>query len=122
MYLTFAQYAQYGGKLDDAVFLRWEYAARALVDRHTFKRVSKMAIIPESVKRLMFELIGMVEQQGKQQEAPAVTSFSTDGYSESYAKPLTAEEAASAMDALVQQYLSGEADDTGTPLLYRGVG
>ncbi len=122
MYLTLAEYEGMGGTLDDAAFFRWEYSARALVDRHTFKRVSKMATTPESVKRLMFELVGMAEQQGKEQETPSVTSFSTDGYSESYAKPMTAIEVANAMTALIVQYLSGETDDNGTPLLYRGVG
>ncbi|MEA5059374.1 MAG: hypothetical protein VB049_04980 [Candidatus Pelethousia sp.] len=122
MYLTFAEYQAMGGTLDSAAFSRWEYSARALIDRHTFKRVDGMAEIPECVKRLTFELIGMAEQQGKQQDGATVTSFNTDGYSESYAKPMTATEAAAAMDGLVWQYLSGETDDNGTPLLYRGVG
>lgn len=122
MYLTHQEYQDMGGTLDSAAFFRWEYSARALVDQHTFKRVSRMATTPESVKRLMVELIGMAERQGKEQETPSVTSFSTDGYSESYAKPMTAIEAANAMTALIVQYLSGETDDNGTPLLYRGVG
>ena len=122
MYLTHEEYKGWGGTLDSAAFSRWEYSARALIDRHTFKRVSGMVETPESVKRLVFELVGMAEQQGRQQDGTVVASFSTDGYSESYAKPLTAVEAQAAMAALVVQYLSGEKDDAGTPLLYRGVG
>jgi len=52
---------------------------------------------------------------------PAVTSFNTDGYSESYGNTLNADEARRQMNKLVGEYLYGERDDDGVPLLYRGV-
>lgn len=120
MYLSHQEYKDMGGTLEPAAFSRWEYAARALIDQYTFKRVSKMATVPESVKQLMFELVDMEHKANL--ETPAITSFSTDGYSESYAKAPTPTEAAAAMSEAVVRFLSGETDDSGTPLLYRGVG
>ena len=52
----------------------------------------------------------------------AVTSFSNDGYSETYADPLTRERVKEIECELISEYLSEETDDHGTPLLYLGVG
>ena len=41
---------------------------------------------------------------------PAVTSFNTDGYSESYGNTLNADEARRQMNKLVGEYLYGERD------------
>jgi len=52
---------------------------------------------------------------------PAVSSFSNDGYSETYAEPVTAEAISAAERRLIRQYLADETDDEGTPLLWLGV-
>ena len=56
-----------------------------------------------------------------QANTPTVTSFSTDGYSESYGKALSAEDAELSMNRLIVTSLYGEYDDKGVPLLYKGV-
>lgn len=124
MYIDLNYYQQNGGKDDmtDAAFSRNEYRARKLVDKLTQGRVNNMANIPEAVKRLMVELVSLEANQGAELAVhQAVTSFSNDGYSETFADPLTGERLKEIECELISEYLSGEVDDNGTPLLYLGV-
>lgn len=124
MYIDLIYYQQNGGKEDmtDAAFSRNEYRARKLVDKLTQGRVKNMANIPEAVKRLMVELVSLEANQGAELAVhQAVTSFSNDGYSETFADPLTGERLKEIECELISEYLSGEVDDNGTPLLYLGV-
>lgn len=125
MYIDLAYYVDGGGKvnMDDAAFARNEFRARKIVDRYTQGRVRNMAEVPETVKMLMVELVTLESNQGAGiMENQAVQSFSNDGYSETYAEPLTVERVKQIECNLVMEYLSGEVDDEGTPLLYLGVG
>lgn len=125
MYIDLTYYLQNGGKadMDDAAFSRNEFRARKIVDRLTQGRVKNMATVPEAVKRLMVELVTLESTQGAEiTEGKCVTSFSNDGYSETYADPLTGEQVKEIECNLVFEYLSEETDDDGTPLLYLGVG
>lgn len=124
MYIDHGYYLANGGKeMSEAAFSRNEYRARKLVDTLTQGRIRKMAEVPEAVQRLMVELVTMEENQGAGvTEKQAVTSFSNDGYSETYADPLTADRVKEIEYDLIFQYLSDEEDDNGTPLLYLGVG
>ena len=124
MYSDLTYYMQNGGKagMPDAAFSRNEFRARKLVDQRTQGRVKSMTQVPEAVKRLMVELVTLESTQGAELiENQAVTSFSNDGYSETYADPLTADRVKEIEIDLVEEYLSGEVDDDGTPLLYLGV-
>lgn len=124
MYIDIAYYKANGGKADmtDAAFARNEFRARKLVDKLTQGRVKNMAEPPETVKRLMVELVSLESTQGAEiAENQPVTSFSNDGYSETYADPLTRERVKEIECELISEYLSGETDDHGTPLLYLGV-
>ena len=124
MYIDLSYYRQNGGKADmgDAVFSRNEFRARKIVDRLTQNRVKNMQAVPEAVKRLMVELVTLESTQGAEMtERKSVTSFSNDGYSETYADPLTGEQVKELECELVSEYLSGETDDEGTPLLWLGV-
>ena len=82
-----------------------------------------MATVPEAVKLCMMSLIRIDTAAGAEAQiaTPTVTSFSTDGYSESYGHALSAEDAEAAMTRQIQTDLYGEVDDNGVPLLYRGV-
>ena len=124
MYIDLVYYQQNGGKQDmtDAAFARDEFRARKMVDKLTQGRIKNMAKTPEAVKRLMVELVSLESTQGsKITENQAVTSFSNDGYSETYADPLTRERVKEIECELISEYLSEETDDEGTPLLYLGV-
>lgn len=124
MYIDLAYFQENGGKtgITSADFARMEFRARKLVDKQTQNRVSKMKEPPEAVKLLMVELILMEQNQGAAiMENQPVAAFSNDGYSETYADPLTAERVKELETELILQYLSGETDGNGTPLLYLGV-
>lgn len=123
MYIDLTYYMENGGKeMTDAAFSRVEFRARKIVDRFTQGRVQRMSAIPEAVKRLMVELVTLEVTQGAAvQENQAVTSFANDGYSETYADPLTGERVKEIEGNLILEYLSGETDDNGTPLLWLGV-
>lgn len=125
MYIDLPYYKSNGGKADmtDAAFARNEFRARKLVDKLTQGRVKNMAEPPEAVKRLMVELVSLEVTQGAEiVENQAVQSFSNDGYSETYAEPLTGERVKQIECDLISEYLSGETDQNGTPLLWLGVG
>lgn len=124
MYIDLAYYHLNGGKRDmtEAAFAQCEFRSRKLIDKLTQGRVKSMSQIPETVKRLMVELISLESTQGaKIAETQAVSSFSNDGYSETYADPLTPERVKEIECNLISEYLAEENDDHGTPLLYLGV-
>ena len=123
MYIDLEYYKSNGGiDMADAAFSRNEYRARKVVDRLTQGRVQNMAAVPEAVKRMMVELIGLEANQGAEMlQHQAVSSFSNDGYSETYAEPLTEERVKAIEYKLVNEYLSEETDDNGVPLLFLGV-
>lgn len=124
MYIDDLFYAANSGKadMDSAAFSRAEFRARKIVDRLTQGRVKAMREVPEAVKMLMVELITLEATQGADvAENPAITSFSNDGYSETYADPLTMERVKQLEENLILEYLDGETDDNGVPLLYMGV-
>ena len=123
MYLTYDEYKSYGGTLSETDFPVLEFKCRKRIDRLTDCRVQNMASVPEAVKLCMMSLIKLENIVGieAQAENPVVTSYNTDGYSESYGKALGASEAPQEMNKTVLSMLYGELDDNGVPLLYRGV-
>lgn len=122
-YLTYAEYLTYGGTLPQADFTPAEFRARKRIDRLTDCRVQYMDAVPEAVKLCMCSLIKIDSAAGAEAQTsnPTVTSFNTDGYSESYGHALSAETAEEAMDRAINTDLYGEVNDHGVPLLYRGV-
>lgn len=123
VYLTFQEYQARGGDLPQSSFNLLEFKCRKRIDYLTDSRVQNMAEVPEAVKMCILALIPVENKVGvtAQVENPVVTSFNTDGYSESYGKAMGAEDGSRAMNKMVGTYLSGENDDNGIPLLYRGV-
>ena len=112
-----------GGTLSPADFMEAEYDARKRIDRWTDMRVQYMEAVPEDVERCMMKLIAVGTAAGAEAQIsrPTVTSFSNDGYTETYGKAMSAEDANTAMDQIIQTGLYGVLNDHGVPLLYRGV-
>lgn len=124
MYIDYGYYTNNGSNvnLDDATFRRVAFRCEKIIDRYTQGRIRKMSQIPEAVMHLMVELVTLeATQGGAVTENRAVSSFSNDGYSETYADPLTEEKIKEIESNLILEYLSGETDDNGTPLLWLGV-
>lgn len=123
LYLTYQEYRRYGGDLSETAFIPLEFKSRKRIDYLTDSRVQNMAVVPAAVKLCMYVLIGMESSVGRSEQAasPSVSSFNTDGYSETYSQAMDADTASAQMDALTKEYLYGEKNDNGTPLLYRGL-
>ena len=124
MYLTYDEYAMYGGTMSEADFPLAEFKARKRIDTLTDSRVEKMAEVPEAVKLAMMSIIKADSAVGVDAQAgtPLVASFSTDGYSESYGS--AADQTANVerqLTAELRRLLYGVKDDDGVPLLYRGL-
>lgn len=123
MYLSYADYKEAGGDLPESSFKITEFACRKKIDRLTSSRVRNMQAVPEAVKMCMLAMIPIEQNTSASSLAgkKTVTSYSTDGYSEHYGKAMTADDGKQAMTSLIKEYLDGEKDDLGVPLLYRGL-
>lgn len=111
MYLTFIEYQQLGGKLNEDEYLRAEYAARMKIDYMTGSMLRDEDPVREAVKMLVLELVERVycgALDGKEK-----ISVSNDGRSYS------AESNKGKAEELIKEYLSGENID-GEPLITRG--
>ena len=124
MYLTYEEYTDWGGTLDESAFNLAEIKARSRIDALTMGRVARMASVPEQVKAAMMEIITVdgTYSASAQASAPVVASFTTDGYSESYgsAESRTAAIEKQLTDSILT-LLDGVLDDEGTPLTFAGV-
>lgn len=122
-YLTYSEYTEYGGAASKTEFTMLEFRARKRIDRLTASRVQNMKTVPKAVKLCMTSLIEIDRKAGVEAQVnnPVVTSFNTDGYSETYGKALSVADAEKSMSATIKSMLWGEEDDNGVPLLYRGV-
>jgi hypothetical protein len=123
VYLSYEEYTKYGGTLPQCEFTLAEFRAEKRIDYLTDSRIKGMEQVPEAVKLCVLAIIGMESVVGTEAQvsSPVVTSYNTDGYSESYGKAMGAAEAEQALNRTVKSYLSGEMDDYGVPLLYRGL-
>lgn len=138
MYLTFSEYAAYGGTLDETTFNDLEFEASAQVDWYTFGRLKKMdsSEYPESLKRCMYKLIQLLQAQGEvdgtgtpsssssSAGGVGVASQSNDGVSISYnilSAQSVVENVKAQSQKVINQYLSNVKDSLGRKVLYRGV-
>ena len=123
-YLTYEEYREYGGNLEGTAFSRLEFKAEKRIDNETFGRLKKETVISEAVKRLTFELIGLLNNTDYASENynPKVASESNDGYSVSFASGtiITADSLDIKIERLIAEYLSEEKTSKGVPLLYCG--
>jgi hypothetical protein len=109
-YLTFTDYQNLGGKLEQVAFTRQEYAARMKIDTMTFNRFRDEEPAREVLSRLVFELIerGYCAIDGKE-----ITSMSEGELSVSYGS------SQGKAESLIREYLSGETV-SGIPVFYCG--
>ncbi len=112
-YLTFQEYAELGGNLEEIAFNRNIDRASGVIDNATHGRVAKE---PARVKALCRDL---VEYFAKGNEQIASRSQSAGSVSESVSYASYADRAAE-VDDMICDYLLNVTDKNGTPLLYRG--
>lgn len=124
-YLTYEEYQAYGGEMSEKDFTLAEFKARSRIDRLTLARVQYMKTVPEEVKLAMMCIMKVDTKYSAdaQVDSAIVSSFNTDGYSESYGG--ISEQTAAAEQQInrqVRTMLFGVLDDAGVPLVYMGVG
>lgn len=123
-YLTYDEYLQYGGTMDESEYAVAEFKARSRIDWITMGRVQNMAVIPEEVKLAMMVIINVDTKfsSDAQLESAIISSFTTDGYSETHGNFFEQVGLANRrVNGEVQKMLFGVLDDYGEPLIYRGL-
>lgn len=115
MYITFAQYRDMGGSLDETAFNIYGYEAYIKIKTACFDRITEPS---EAVKRCMVRLTELAADYAAQSKMPS--SYSHDGLSESYNVRNQSEYEKEARD-LIRAYLINEKSVIGVPLLFCGV-
>lgn len=137
MYLSYKEYLEYGGKLDETTYNEFEFEAEALIDYHTFSRLRKDTVISEPVKRLVFALIDIAQKKQATLALGVNSSTAVEGSGEVYITRQandgvdTTYNSMSATDLYqlcrqetsktIQRYLSHVVNQAGQKLLYRGL-
>lgn len=134
MYLTYAEYQNMGGTLEEAAFNDFEFEAETIVDWYTFNRLHGETTYPGQLKRCMYSLIKLTAMkanllgEGEAEEGGTikgtVASQSNDGVSISY-NTLSATDAFKLCNDevgnTIKKYLQGVTNELGRKLLYRGL-
>lgn len=133
MYLTYEEYLNMGGTLDEAAFDNYLIDAEMLIDWYTFNRLENETVIPEKVKKCVYKLISLADMKSKAfvlgrevngEGNASVASQSNDGVSISY-NTISASQAfdllKSESENIIKQYLNGVVNSLGRKLLYRGI-
>ena len=136
MYLSFDEYADMGGTLEDeTAFEQLEFEARSIIDWWTFNRLQNETTFPEAVKRCMFSLIKLLQE--KEIAMTPVTVGSSDSIATAGIvresnddvvaeyNTLTSKQSLDMVRAetktTVARYLQGVRNSLGHKVLYRGV-
>ena len=133
MYLTYAEYKNMGGTLDEPSFDGYEFEAESIVNWYTFNRLAKDTQIPDAVKKVVKYLIDLIQHQndllsgsqsGDNASGKIIASQSNDGVSVSYSV-LSASELLetikSSEENTIRRYLQDVVNEAGRKLLYRGL-
>ena len=138
-YLTYDEYSEMGGTLDETLFDTCRLDAQGYIDWFSFNRLWKeewrTEDIMERVKLCMYQLIGLVaaksnlitpqnQSSGGINLNAQVATMSNDGVSTTYAvlsADLLYSKAKEEIDSCITRSLSGVMNSAGRKLLYRGL-
>ena len=137
MYLTYDEYRNYGGTLNESTFNSLIYKAQVKIDYYTYNRLKNDTIISERVKQCLVQVIYLINNYTEYNQVvtdvnqPILLGGSNDGVSISYGGYLgnttpddvnkITERLNSDIKQIIQEYLQGEVNEAGKVLLYRGV-
>ena len=120
-YLTYEEYTEIGGALDLTAFKRNIDRACAFIDASTQNRLQSVLEPSTKVKACVRDLVEYLTNNVSSGKSVTSKSQSAGGVSESESyETKTADEINAGMLNIVYDYLASEADDCGTPLMYRG--
>ena len=119
-YLTYTEYKEIGGSIDETAFNRNIDRACGIIDNATHNRIECMAEVPQKVKPLCRDLLEYLVENNTTKIVTS-RSQSAGGVSESESYAIKSkDELQMDIDNMIADYLMAETDDKGTPLLYRG--
>lgn len=123
-YLTYEEYVELGGTLDEAPFNILELEAQKNIDKYTFGRLKNLETQINEVKICDFKLIGLLDTYSSyENQNKSISSENTDGYSISY-NQVSENVSKSKMNEIkdiVKTCLAECKLEDGTPYLYVGV-
>lgn len=138
-YLTYDEYQELGGTLDETLFDTLRLDAQGYIDWHTFNRLWKeewrTEEVMERVRPCMYQLIGLVAAKSNlitPQVASSgginvnaqISTQSNDGVSTTYSvfsADMLYEKAKKEIDDCITRFLTGVMNSAGRKLLYRGL-
>ena len=132
MYLTYAEYQNMGGTLDETAFNNIEFEAESIINYYTFNRLKNEEEQGTEVKMLMMYLIKNIQasqnavdsSNSSDASTKAIASQSNDGVSVSYnilsQKDIVDINNLNQFNA-VHRYLNGVKNSLGQLVLYRGI-
>ena len=134
-YLTYDEYTEMGGTIDETLFNSLCLDAQGYIDWHTFNRLWNETEIPERVKICMYQLINLlavtnnalipnVQATNGINVNAQIETQSNDGVSTTYAvlpAEMLYEKAKKEIDESINRNLNGVMNSAGRRLLYRGL-
>lgn len=136
MYLSYDEFKNYGGTLDETTFEKYKFEAESVIDYYTFNRLKKDTVIAEPVKRLVFALIDIALKKeatlalGANSNSSGtasdvyITRQANDGVDTTYnAMSATSlyQLCKSETVSTIRRYLTGVMNQAGQKVLYRGL-
>lgn len=132
MYLTYIEYKNMGGTLDERSFTDLERQSEIIINEFTFNRLKDDSEFPREVKDCVYDLIKLVQIKSSTVSVSAnadegtaqITSQSNDGVSISYNVLSAGDVYATAQNeiySLIKRYLFNVRNSKGHRLTYKGV-
>ena len=148
MYLSYSDYTNMGGTLDEATFNDFEFESECIVDWYTFNRLHGETEYPERLTKCMYALIKLAKLKADAMSlgsqtittsdgehtktittSASIASQSNDGVSISYNtlnvsdifEKLSPYKRGGEVWMTVKMYLQGVTNSLGRKLLYRGI-
>lgn len=135
MYLSYDEYKDYGGTLDETTYNDFAFEAESIIDYYTFNRLKNDTVIGEPVKRLVFALIDIVKKKeatlalGVSSSSTAaadvyITRQANDGVDTTYNSMSAStlyQLCKNETSKTIQRYLSNVVNQAGRKVLYRGL-
>lgn len=124
-YLTYDEYKELGGNLDQTPFNLLEFEARRIIDSKTQQRLKNVKELPQQVKICVFSLVNLLNSYTTEnQTSKNISSESVGSYSVSYITGTQIQETIKSKNAeltnVVLTYLTGVIVN-GEHVVYLGV-
>ena len=131
MYLTYSEYVEYGGTLDETAYNNVEFEAECFINWITFNRLKNEESYSDEVKRCVFDLISLIVMKrnallstGGNDSDATISQMENDGVSITY-NTMSAvdlfDKLSTDANRIVVRYLNGAKNSQGKILTYRGL-